>query len=58
MKYVSDFKDRLIRVREMAAETIKKAQGEMKRWFDKKARSRLFQPGDKVLVLFPLQSHH
>ncbi len=27
----------------------------MKGWYDKKARARSFQPGDKVLVLVPLQ---
>ncbi|XP_056441423.1 uncharacterized protein LOC130378840 [Gadus chalcogrammus] len=30
------------------------AQGKMKRWFDKGARSRSFRPGDKVLVLLPV----
>ena len=29
----------------------------MKTWYDKKACSRTFKPGDKVLVLFPLQGN-
>ncbi|XP_063841016.1 uncharacterized protein LOC135089382 [Scylla paramamosain] len=55
VKYVSDFKDRLMRAREIARENLKNSQSEMKGWYDKKARARSFQPGDKVLVLFPLQ---
>lgn len=55
VKYVSDFKDRLMRAREIAHENLKSSQGDMKGWYDRKARTRSFQPGDKVLVLFPLQ---
>lgn len=57
LKYVSDFSNRLKRVREIATENMKKAQGYMKEWYDKKARFRSFQAGDKVLVLFPLQGN-
>ncbi len=44
-----------MRAREIARENLKNSQSEMKGWYDKKARARSFQPGDKVLVLFPLQ---
>lgn len=33
------------------------AQGEIKRWYDRRAREKKFQPGDRVLVLFPVQGH-
>lgn len=55
VKYVSEFKNRLMRAREIAQENLRNSQAEMKSWYDKKARARMFQPGDKVLVLFPLQ---
>ncbi|XP_063868212.1 uncharacterized protein LOC135104613 [Scylla paramamosain] len=47
VKYVSDFKDRVMRAREIARENLKNSQSEMKGWYDKKARARSFQPGDK-----------
>lgn len=57
VKYVSDFKDRLMRAREIAVENLRGAQGKMKQWYDRKARVRTFCAGDKVLVLFPVQGH-
>ena len=56
VKYVSDFKSRLMRAREIALKNLSMSQEEMKTWYDRKARSREFKVGDKVLVLFPLQS--
>ena len=29
----------------------------MKTWYDKNARNRVFEPGEKVLVLFPVSGH-
>ena len=29
----------------------------MKKWYDKDAKSKIFSPGDKVLVLFPIPGH-
>ncbi len=57
VKYVSYFKDRLMRAREIVRENLEGSQSEMKDWYDRKARARSFQPGDKVLVLFPLQGN-
>ncbi len=53
----ADIKVRLMRAREIAQEYSKDSQSEMKGWYDRKARARSFQPGDKVLVLFPLQGN-
>ncbi len=55
VKNVSDFKDRLMRAREIAQENLKGSQSEMKGWYDRKAKARSFQPGNKVLILFLLQ---
>ena len=57
MRYVSDFKHRLLRARQIAMENLKEAQSKMKGWYDRKARIRKFNVGDKVLVLFPMQGH-
>ena len=55
--YVSDFRTRLSKVCELARENLKAAQVSMKNKFDKKAVSRCFKPGDKVLVLLPVPGH-
>ena len=51
------FKDRLTRACNLARENLKSTQKRMKTWYDRKARARQFKVGDKVLVLFPLQSN-
>jgi len=53
LQYVSDFKDRLYKACQVAREHLKQSQKDMKTWFDKKARSRSFRPGERVLVLWP-----
>ena len=53
LQYVLTFKNRLLKAGKFAKENLKKSQGRMKLWYDKKARLRTFKPGDKVLVLFP-----
>lgn len=57
VKYVSDFEDKLMRAREIALENMKEAQGELKKWYGRKAGEKKFCVGDKVLVLFPVQGH-
>ena len=57
LDYVSNFRHRLNRATDIARENLKQGQAKMKQWYDKKARSRVFKPGDKVLVLFPIIGH-
>lgn len=54
LDYVSNFSLKLRRACELAKENLKVAQAKMKSVFDKHAKVRAFQPGDKVLVLFPI----
>ena len=54
LKYVATFKDRLFRAGQMAKRNIQESQSKMKVWYDRKAQSRYFEPGDRVLVLFPV----
>ncbi|XP_070548324.1 uncharacterized protein [Ptychodera flava] len=57
LDYVSKFKERLYQVCAMAKNNLKASQTKMKVWYDKKARTREFKPGDLVLVLFPTQDN-
>ena len=54
LKYVATFKDRLFRAGQMAKRNLQESQSKMKVWYERKAKSRCFEPGDRVLVLFPV----
>ena len=54
LKYVATFKDRLFRAGQMAKRNLQESQSKMKVWYDRKGKSRCFEPGDRVLVLFPV----
>ena len=54
LKYVATLKDRLFRAGQMAKRNLQESQSKMKVWHDRKAKSRCFEPGDRVLVLFPV----
>ena len=58
LKYVATFKDRLFRAGQMAKRNLQETQSKMKVWYDRKAKSRCFEPGDRVLVLFPVVGNH
>ena len=54
LKYVATFKDRLFRAGQMPKRNLQESQSKMKVWYERKAKSRCFEPGDRVLVLFPV----
>ena len=54
LKYVATFKDRLFRAGQIAKRNLQESQSKIKVWYDRKAKSRCFEPGDRVLVLFPV----
>ena len=55
LKYVATFKDRLFRAGQMAKRNLQESQSKLKVWYDRKTKSRTsFEPGDRVLVLFPV----
>ena len=54
LKYVATFKDRLFRAEQMAKRNLQESQSKIKVWYDRKTKSRCFEPGDRVLVLFPV----
>ena len=51
------FRDRLRKTWEVARARLGESQKRMKTLYDRKSRSRVFKPGDKVLVLFPIQTN-
>ncbi len=52
-QYVVDLKERLQSTCELAHQELQRAQKKQKTWYDKKARKRTLQAGDKVLLLLP-----
>lgn len=54
LEYVSSFRERLGRAREMALLKLGRTQSKMKTRFDKKSVYRSFQEGDLALVFLPL----
>ena len=54
LKYVATFKDRLFRAGQIAKRNLQESHSKMKVWYDRKAKSRCFEPGDRVLYLFPV----
>ena len=54
LKYVATFKDRLLRAGQMAKRNLQESQSKMKVQYDRKTRSRYFEPGDRLLVFFPV----
>lgn len=54
LNYVNDFRRRLHVACVTAHKKLSRAQTKMKGLFDRRAESRLFEPGDQVLALLPL----
>ena len=52
-EYVLNLSERLKTTLELARQELVKAQEVQKSYFDKKAKLRVFQPGDKCLILLP-----
>ena len=55
LKYVIEFRNRMHEAWQFARKNLKDSQTRMKTWYDRKARNRVFRPGDRVLVLFPIK---
>lgn len=53
VQFVLQMRDRLAQYREKAADNLREAQRTQKLWYDKQARTRNFEPGQKVLLLLP-----
>ncbi|KAG1936368.1 gag-pol fusion protein [Pimephales promelas] len=53
VQYVVQMRERLEEMTSLAQENIRRAQQTQKVWYDKRARERSFEPGQKVLLLLP-----
>jgi len=51
--YVIKMRERLEEMSALAQETMGTAQRNQKKWYDQKSRERIFEPGQKVLLLLP-----
>ena len=56
-QYIFELRDRFEQTCNLAHENIKKVQIKQKAYYDKRARSRKFDVGDKVLLLLPTDSN-
>ena len=54
LKYLATIKDWLFRVGQMAKRNLQESQSKIKVWYDRKTKSRCFEPRHRVLVLFPV----
>ena len=53
LEYVVKMRERLANLTECVSENLEKAQNKQKAYYDKKARTRSFAPGDRVHFLLP-----
>uniref|UniRef100_A0A8C5Q2M5 Gypsy retrotransposon integrase-like protein 1 n=1 Tax=Leptobrachium leishanense TaxID=445787 RepID=A0A8C5Q2M5_9ANUR len=55
--YVFEFRDRLQELTALVRDNLQAAQTKQKRWYDRSARDRTFQMGQKVLALRPVKQN-
>ena len=53
VSYVLAIQDRLMKLQDLVKDNLVNAQTVQKAWYDRNARDRELNPGDKVLVLLP-----
>ena len=56
-QYVIELRERLEQTCQLARDNLEKVQFKQKTYYDKRARSRKFDVGDKVLLLLPTESN-
>ena len=53
LSYITEVRDRLVEMADLAQENVETAQQTQKKYYDRSARDRSFEPGDQVLLLLP-----
>lgn len=53
LTYILKMREKLQKTTAQAQKNFLQSQAQQKEWYDKAARTRSFQPGDKVLLLLP-----
>ena len=51
--HVMQIREQLQQMTGLVEQNMEKAQDNQKKWYDRNARTRKFEPGDQVLVLLP-----
>ena len=54
LDYVNGFRHRLYAAGELARDKMERAQGKMKKLYDRRTERQVFSPGDWVLALLPI----
>ena len=57
IQYVIDLREKIEHTCKLAHENLMKIQGKQKAYYDRRARSRSFKVGDKVLLMLPTDSN-
>lgn len=57
LSYVLKMREHLQKTTALARENLQHSQARQKEWYDRTARSRTFEPGEKVLLLLPTSEH-
>uniref|UniRef100_A0A8C1TWC8 ribonuclease H n=1 Tax=Cyprinus carpio TaxID=7962 RepID=A0A8C1TWC8_CYPCA len=57
LSYVLKMREQLQKTTTLARENLLQSQKRQKEWYDRTARSRTFEPGEKVLLLLPTSEH-
>ena len=57
IQYVLEMREHISQMTEMAQDKLAQVRRNQKRWYDKTARAKSFNPGEKVLVLLPSASN-
>lgn len=57
VSYVIQMREQLEQVSKLSQSHMVEAQQQQKSWYDKSARQRSLEPGQKVLVLLPRDNH-
>ena len=57
VSYVLMMREKLSTMTQLVQGNLSRAQANQKQWYDQTARSREFNPGDKVLVLLPTSTN-
>ena len=57
VSYILAIREKLEKMTELVQENLSRAQKQQKEWYDRNARSREFEAGDRVLVLLPTSAN-
>lgn len=57
ISYNLAMREKLAKMSELVEQNMSRSQNQQKAWYDRTARTRRFEPGDKVFVLLPTSTN-